>query len=144
MDSEEDDEEKPVQCKYCGKRNEKHPLTHFGKTSVDKHQRGEFKWLIHDLYLLKGKWLIVATPNFGPYIIGQKSYGLRKCDFEIHYRKKDEGSHKFWKFCNIEEDDDEEEDFPYLGIYFPTSVEAKKMEAEAKGTYTFLKGLKGF
>jgi len=92
------------------------------------------------LYLLKDKWLIVATPNFGPYIIGRKSYGLRKCDFEIRCNKNK--SYEFWNWGNIEESKDQ--DVPILGIRFLTSKEAKLMETAAGSTYAFLRGLKYF
>lgn len=149
-ESDSDDEAEeiatPITCSHCGKKDENYP--HVGAVSdkrlgcplLIKHQRGECKWLIHDLYLLQDKWLIVANTSFGPFIVGEKSYGSRKCNFEIFIGNEFEHSYKFWKWGNGEEED---EVVPYAGIFSLTSIQGKKMEVEANRTYKYLK-MKGF
>lgn len=140
-DEESEEEEvvkKPITCDYCGKKDKDHP--HMGSISgkklgcifTSKHQRGECKWITRDLYLLKDKWFIVATPSFGPFIVGKQAYDSQKWDLQILSSNKFEDPYKLQRRV------DDGDTAPYPVIYSPTSKEAKTMKTEAKSTYELI------
>lgn len=137
-DDEEEEEEEESACSCCGKRAIPHTFN--GRVMpcpFSKYKQGDCKWLKFDLYLKKDKWLLIATPRFGPYVVGEKARNFSlNADFQIVSGSE---THKFWKMDD-EPDDDEEP--PYRIIHSLSFAEMERLKSEAEDAYLFLKGLK--
>lgn len=136
-DGDEVDEEESVCC-CCGKRVVPHTFNgRIMPCPFSKYKHGDCKWLKFDLYLEKDKWLVVATPRLGPYVVGEKAreIGSLNADFQIASGSE---THKFWKMDDEPFDDEEP---PYRIIHSLSSAEMKKLKSEAGDTYLCLKGL---
>jgi hypothetical protein len=135
---EEEEEEEFPACEWCGKQNNLKPHTFNGRPDFCPffEYEGEYKWLYLDLYLENNKWLIIAAPHLGPYVIGKKSFGSRKSDFEIPFM---DASYGFWNWDAY--NDSEDDGMPYRSIHSLSSAEMKGVKSELKNTYTLLENL---
>lgn len=135
-DNDDEEEEEESVCCCCGKRVFLHTFNGQVMPCPFSKYQGDCKWLKCDLYLEKDKWLIIATPRLGPYVVGEKARNFSlNADFQIVSGSE---THKFWKMDGGPDDDEEP---PYRIIHSLSSAEMKRLKSEAEDTYLFLKGL---